>query len=316
MIIAELGLQPGKAAELASQLLTRVGPAQACHIRDFVEATPEQQKGWMHFRRLAGRPDWSDMADKYDKVDEDDFNVDIYGDSASRNKKKLNSPPEQTNDQASDSASSSSEDDDGESVRSEADIKLSSKDVQAKGALGKSQSKTMGKKRKKKKNKKKEKRQKSDSDSSSESSDSGSSSEDDNPFSTSTNNTMVTEGQESMPGNRMDAIIRNTYSNFAEVVNKSYPRKNSRKKAECCHGSKRIIRHNDRRAHTIAKKFAGQALTKCLRKPWSDSRGTRLAQNSDPFNAVVRNICEQYDSETSLIQAEKRICSGIDKSTN
>ena len=43
-IIEALSSQPGKAAELASQLLMRVGSAQACHIKEFMKLTPEQQK--------------------------------------------------------------------------------------------------------------------------------------------------------------------------------------------------------------------------------------------------------------------------------
>jgi len=47
-----LSAQHGKAAELASQLLIRVGPAQACHTKEFMKATPEQQKALMHLARF------------------------------------------------------------------------------------------------------------------------------------------------------------------------------------------------------------------------------------------------------------------------
>jgi len=50
--IGTLSAQPGKAADLASQLLIRVGPAQACHIKEFMMATPEQQKALMHLARF------------------------------------------------------------------------------------------------------------------------------------------------------------------------------------------------------------------------------------------------------------------------
>ena len=299
-----------KAADLASQLLIRVGPAQACHIKEFTKATPEQQKGLMHLGRFA-EPNWADMADAYDNVSEEDFNVDISGDSASRSKKKSNSPPKQTSVQDSDSSDSSSNDDDDGSVKSKYDVQPPSEAVKTKGGHGKRQKGTIRKK--KKKSKKRGKRQKHgrkgkkgkrDSDSSSESSDSESSSEDDNPFSTFTNNTVVIDGQESTSGDRMAATIRNIYSNFAEDVNKPYERKTAenRLKAVMDPSASYDIMIG---ALIQLQRFAGQALTKCLRKLWSDSQFTRLAQNSEPFNAVARNIREQYDSEVSLIQAEK-----------
>ena len=305
-----LSAQHGKAAELASQLLIRVGPAQACHIKEFTKATPEQQKGLMHLGRFA-EPNWADMADAYDNVSEEDFNVDISGDSASRSKKKSNSPPKQTSVQDSDSSDSSSNDDDDGSVKSKYDVQPPSEAVKTKGGHGKRQKGTIRKK--KKKSKKRGKRQKHgrkgkkgkrDSDSSSESSDSESSSEDDNPFSTFTNNTVVIDGQESTSGDRMAATIRNIYSNFAEDVNKPYERKTAenRLKAVMDPSASYDIMIG---ALIQLQRFAGQALTKCLRKLWSDSQFTRLAQNSEPFNAVARNIREQYDSEVSLIQAEK-----------
>ena len=308
--IATLSAQPGKAADLASQLLIRVGPAQACHIKEFTKATPEQQKGLMHLGRFA-EPNWADMADAYDNVSEEDFNVDISGDSASRSKKKSNSPPKQTSVQDSDSSDSSSNDDDDGSVKSKYDVQPPSEAVKTKGGHGKRQKGTIRKK--KKKSKKRGKRQKHgrkgkkgkrDSDSSSESSDSESSSEDDNPFSTFTNNTVVIDGQESTSGDRMAATIRNIYSNFAEDVNKPYERKTAENRL------KAVMDPNASYDIMIGaliqlQRFAGQALTKCLRKLWSDSQFTRLAQNSEPFNAVARNIREQYDSEVSLIQAEK-----------
>ena len=305
-----LSAQHGKAAELASQLLIRVGPAQACHIKEFTKATPEQQKGLMHLGRFA-EPNWADMADAYDNVSEEDFNVDISGDSASRSKKKSNSPPKQTSVQDSDSSDSSSNDDDNGSVKSKYDVQPPSEAVKTKGGHGKRQKGTIRKK--KKKSKKRGKRQKHgrkgkkgkrDSDSSSESSDSESSSEDDNPFSTFTNNTVVIDGQESTSGDRMAATIRNIYSNFAEDVNKPYERKTAenRLKAVMDPSASYDIMIG---ALIQLQRFAGQALTKCLRKLWSDSQFTRLAQNSEPFNAVARNIREQYDSEVSLIQAEK-----------
>ena len=305
-----LSAQHGKAAELASQLLIRVGPAQACHIKEFTKATPEQQKGLMHLGRFA-EPNWADMADAYDNVSEEDFNVDISGDSASRSKKKSNSPPKQTSVQDSDSSDSSSNDDDDGSVKSKYDVQPPSEAVKTKGGHGKRQKGTIRKK--KKKSKKRGKRQKHgrkgkkgkrDSDSSSESSDSESSSEDDNPFSTFTNNTVVIDGQESTSGERMAATIRNIYSNFAEDVNKPYERKTAenRLKAVMDPSASYDIMIG---ALIQLQRFAGQALTKCLRKLWSDSQFTRLAQNSEPFNAVARNIREQYDSEVSLIQAEK-----------
>ena len=305
-----LSAQHGKAAELASQLLIRVGPAQACHIKEFTKATPEQQKGLMHLGRFA-EPNWADMADAYDNVSEEDFNVDISGDSASRSKKKPNSPPKQTGVQDSDSSDSSSNDDDDGSVKSKYDVQPPSEAVKTKGGHGKRQKGTIRKK--KKKSKKRGKRQKHgrkgkkgkrDSDSSSESSDSESSSEDDNPFSTFTNNTVVIDGQESTSGDRMAATIRNIYSNFAEDVNKPYERKTAenRLKAVMDPSASYDIMIG---ALIQLQRFAGQALTKCLRKLWSDSQFTRLAQNSEPFNAVARNIREQYDSEVSLIQAEK-----------
>ena len=309
-IIVALSAQPGKAAELASQLLIRVGPAQACHIKEFTKATPEQQKGLMHLGRFA-EPNWADMADAYDNVSEEDFNVDISGDSASRSKKKSNSPPKQTSVQDSDSSDSSSNDDDDGSVKSKYDVQPPSEAVKTKGGHGKRQKGTIRKK--KKKSKKRGKRQKHgrkgkkgkrDSDSSSESSDSESSSEDDNPFSTFTNNTVVIDGQESTSGDRMAATIRNIYSNFAEDVNKPYERKTAENRL------KAVMNPNASYDIMIGaliqlQRFAGQALTRCLRKLWSDSQFTRLAQNSEPFNAVARNIREQYDSEVSLIQAEK-----------
>ena len=305
-----LSAQHGKAAELASQLLIRVGPAQACHIKEFTKATPEQQKGLMHLGRFA-EPNWADMADAYDNVSEEDFNVDISGDSASRSKKKSNSPPKQTSVQDSDSSDSSSNDDDNGSVKSKYDVQPPSEAVKTKGGHGKRQKGTIRKK--KKKSKKRGKRQKHgrkgkkgkrDSDSSSESSDSESSSEDDNPFSTFTNNTVVIDGQESTSGDRMAATIRNIYSNFAEDVNKPYERKTAENRL------KAVMNPNASYDIMIGaliqlQRFAGQALTRCLRKLWSDSQFTRLAQNSEPFNAVARNIREQYDSEVSLIQAEK-----------
>ena len=305
-----LSAQHGKAAELASQLLIRVGPAQACHIKEFTKATPEQQKGLMHLGRFA-EPNWADMADAYDNVSEEDFNVDISGDSASRSKKKSNSPPKQTSVQDSDSSDSSSNDDDDGSVKSKYDVQPPNEAVKTKGGHGKRQKGTIRKK--KKKSKKRGKRQKHgrkgkkgkrDSDSSSESSDSESSSEDDNPFSTFTNNTVVIDGQESTSGDRMAATIRNIYSNFAEDVNKPYERKTAENRL------KAVMDLNASYDIMIGaliqlQRFAGQALTKCLRKLWSDSQFTRLAQNSEPFNAVARNIREQYDSEVSLIQAEK-----------
>ena len=308
--IGTLSAQPGKAADLASQLLIRVGPAQACHIKEFTKATPEQQKGLMHLGRFA-EPNWADMADAYDNVSEEDFNVDISGDSASRSKKKSNSPPKQTSVQDSDSSDSSSNDDDNGSVKSKYDVQPPSEAVKTKGGHGKRQKGTIRKK--KKKSKKRGKRQKHgrkgkkgkrDSDSSSESSDSESSSEDDNPFSTFTNNTVVIDGQESTSGDRMAATIRNIYSNFAEDVNKPYERKTAENRL------KAVMDPNASYDIMIGaliqlQRFAGQALTKCLRKLWSDSQFTRLAQNSEPFNAVARNIREQYDSEVSLIQAEK-----------
>ena len=308
--IEVLSAQHGKAAELASQLLIRVGPAQACHIKEFTKATPEQQKGLMHLGRFA-EPNWADMADAYDNVSEEDFNVDISGDSASRSKKKSNSPPKQTSVQDSDSSDSSSNDDDDGSVKSKYDVQPPSEAVKTKGGHGKRQKGTIRKK--KKKSKKRGKRQKHgrkgkkgkrDSDSSSESSDSESSSEDDNPFSTFTNNTVVIDGQESTSGDRMAATIRNIYSNFAEDVNKPYERKTAENRL------KAVMDPNASYDIMIGaliqlQRFAGQALTKCLRKLWSDSQFTRLAQNSEPFNAVARNIREQYDSEVSLIQAEK-----------
>ena len=308
--IGTLSAQPGKAADLASQLLIRVGPAQACHIKEFTKATPEQQKGLMHLGRFA-EPNWADMADAYDNVSEEDFNVDISGDSASRSKKKSNSPPKQTSVQDSDSSDSSSNDDDDGSVKSKYDVQPPSEAVKTKGGHGKRQKGTIRKK--KKKSKKRGKRQKHgrkgkkgkrDSDSSSESSDSESSSEDDNPFSTFTNNTVVIDGQESTSGDRMAATIRNIYSNFAEDVNKPYERKTAENRL------KAVMDPNASYDIMIGaliqlQRFAGQALTRCLRKLWSDSQFTRLAQNSEPFNAVARNIREQYDSEVSLIQAEK-----------
>ena len=308
--IGTLSAQPGKAADLASQLLIRVGPAQACHIKEFTKATPEQQKGLMHLGRFA-EPNWADMADAYDNVSEEDFNVDISGDSASRSKKKSNSPPKQTSVQDSDSSDSSSNDDDNGSVKSKYDVQPPSEAVKTKGGHGKRQKGTIRKK--KKKSKKRGKRQKHgrkgkkgkrDSDSSSESSDSESSSEDDNPFSTFTNNTVVIDGQESTSGDRMAATIRNIYSNFAEDVNKPYERKTAENRL------KAVMNPNASYDIMIGaliqlQRFAGQALTRCLRKLWSDSQFTRLAQNSEPFNAVARNIREQYDSEVSLIQAEK-----------
>ena len=292
------------------QLLIRVGPAQACHIKEFMKATPEQQKALMHLVRFA-KPNWADMADAYDNVSEDDFNVDISGDSASRSEKKSNSPPKQTSVQDSDSSDSSSNDDDDGSVKSKHDVQRPSEVVKTKGGHGKRQKETIRKKKKKKKkkrkrqkHKKKRKKGKRDSGSSSESSDSESSSEDDNPFSTFTNNTVVIDGQESTSGDRMAATIRNIYSNFAEDVNKPYERKTAENRL------KAVMDPNASYDIMIGaliqlQRFAGQALTRCLRKLWSDSQFTRLAQNSEPFNAVARNIREQYDSEVSLIQAEK-----------
>ncbi len=309
-ITEELAPQPGKAAELASQLLIRVGPAQTCHIRDFVKATPEQQKGLMHLARFA-KPNWADTSDAHDNLVGDKYKVVPPGESASRSEKKSNSLPEQTNAQDSDSSSSSSDEDDDESVKSKLDVKRPSRDVQAKGGHGKRQKKTTRKKNKKnkkkgkrQKDKKKRKKGKHDPDSSSESSDSGSSSEDDNPFSTFTNNTVVIDGQESTSGNRMVAIIRNIYSNFAEAVNKPYERKTAENRLTA------VMDPNASYDIMIGaliqlQRFAGPALTKCLRKLWSDSRFTRLAQNSDPFNAVARNVREKYDTEITFIQAEK-----------
>ena len=155
--IEALSAQPGKAAELASQLLIRVGPAQACHIKEFMKATPEQQKALMHLVRFA-EPNWADMADAYDNVSEDDFNVDISGESASRSKKKSNSPSKQTSVQDSDSSDSSSNDDDDGSVKSKYDVQRPSEVVKTKGGHGKRQKETIRKK--KKKSKKKGKRQK------------------------------------------------------------------------------------------------------------------------------------------------------------
>ena len=310
-IIGALSAQPGKAAELASQLLIRVGPAQACHTKEFMKATPEQQKALMHLARFCSEPNWADMADAYDNVGEEDFNVDISGDSASRSKKKSNFPPEQTSAQDSDSSDSSSNDDDDGSAKSKYDVQRPSEVDKTKGGHGKRQKETIRKKKKKSKKKgkrqkhrKKRKKGKRDSGSSSESSDSESSSEDDNPFSTFTNNTVVIDGQESTSGDRMAATIRNIYSNFAEDVNKPYERKTAENRL------KAVMDPNASYDIMIGaliqlQRFAGQALTKCLRKLWSDSQFTRLAQNSEPFNAVARNIREQYDSEVSLIQAEK-----------
>ena len=264
----------------------------------------------MHLGRFA-EPNWADMADAYDNVSEEDFNVDISGDSASRSKKKSNSPPKQTSVQDSDSSDSSSNDDDNGSVKSKYDVQPPSEAVKTKGGHGKRQKGTIRKK--KKKSKKRGKRQKHgrkgkkgkrDSGSSSESSDSESSSEDDNPFSTFTNNTVVIDGQESTSGDRMAATIRNIYSNFAEDVNKPYERKTAENRLKAVMDPKASY---DIMIGALIQlqRFAGQALTKCLRKLWSDSQFTRLAQNSEPFNAVARNIREQYDSEVSLIQAEK-----------